>query len=61
MSHDLLKMVSDENAMAQMPLVTLVDYTKNIQAFGKGIAEFAGLQVISYLNQYKLRVYNNSF
>jgi len=51
-------MVSDENAMAQMPLVTLVDYTKNIQAFGKGIAEFAGLQVISI--QYKLRVCNNS-
>lgn len=32
--------------MLQMPLVTLVEHSKNVKAFGKGIAEFAGLKVL---------------
>nr|SVE75838.1 EOG090X08JG [Daphnia hispanica] len=48
LSYDLLQMVSTENHVLQMPLVTLVDHTKNVKAFGKGIAEFAGLK--EYLN-----------
>ncbi|XP_046443212.1 queuine tRNA-ribosyltransferase accessory subunit 2-like [Daphnia pulex] len=48
LSYDLLQMVSTGHHMLQMPLVTLVDHTKNVKAFGKGIAEFAGLK--EYLN-----------
>nr|SVE82567.1 EOG090X08JG [Daphnia magna] len=48
LSYDLMQMVSTENHILQMPLVTLVDHTKNVKAFGKGIAEFAGLK--EYLN-----------
>nr|SVE74265.1 EOG090X08JG [Daphnia barbata] len=48
LSYDLLQMVSTENHILQMPLVTLVDHTRNVKAFGKGIAEFAGLK--EYLN-----------
>ena len=39
-------MVSTGHHMLQMPLVTLVDHTQNVKAFGKGIAEFAGLKVV---------------
>nr|CAH0106682.1 unnamed protein product [Daphnia galeata] len=49
LSYDLLQMVSSgHHHLLQMPLVTLVDHTKNVKAFGKGIAEFAGLK--EYLN-----------
>ncbi|EFX84377.1 hypothetical protein DAPPUDRAFT_314648 [Daphnia pulex] len=46
LSYDLLQMVSTGHYMLQMPLVTLVDHTKNVKAFGKGIAEFAGLKIV---------------
>nr|CAG4641808.1 EOG090X08JG [Eurycercus lamellatus] len=48
LSYDLLQLVSNERQMMQMPLVNLVEHTKNVKAFGKGIAEFTGLQ--EYLN-----------
>nr|SVE73639.1 EOG090X08JG [Daphnia atkinsoni] len=48
LSHDLLQMVSTGNHILQMPLVTLVDHTKNVKAFGKGIADFSGSK--EYLN-----------
>ncbi len=32
-----------------MPLVTLVEHAKNVKAFGKGIADFAGLKVDAHL------------
>lgn len=39
---------SGHHHLLQMPLVTLVDHTKNVKAFGKGIAEFAGLKVVEH-------------
>jgi len=42
-------MVSTGHHVLQMPLVTLVDHTKNVKAFGKGIAEFAGLKVADHI------------
>nr|CAG4651094.1 EOG090X08JG [Simocephalus serrulatus]SVE94321.1 EOG090X08JG [Simocephalus serrulatus] len=44
LSYDLLQMVTNEHHMLQMPLVTLVEHAKNVKAFGKGIADFAGLK-----------------
>nr|CAG4636286.1 EOG090X08JG [Eubosmina coregoni]SVE69881.1 EOG090X08JG [Eubosmina coregoni] len=49
LSYDLLQMVTNnEQHILQMPVVSLIDCTQNVKAFGKGIAEFAGLQ--EYLN-----------
>nr|CAG4649450.1 EOG090X08JG [Scapholeberis mucronata]SVE93700.1 EOG090X08JG [Scapholeberis mucronata] len=48
LSYDLLQMVTNEHHLLQMPLVSLIEHSKNIKAFGKGIAEFAGLK--EYLN-----------
>jgi queuine tRNA-ribosyltransferase subunit QTRTD1 len=39
-------MVSTGHHMLQMTLVTLVDHTKNVKTFGKGIAEFASLKIV---------------
>lgn len=40
-------MITTDHHLLQMPLVTLVEHAKNVKAFGKGIAEFAGLKVAS--------------
>ena len=36
---------NNEQHILQMPLVNLIDSTQHVKAFGRGIAEFAGLQV----------------
>ena len=38
-------MVTSEPQMLQMPLVTLVDTVEAVRAYGKGIADFAGMKV----------------
>nr|CAG4643306.1 EOG090X08JG [Ilyocryptus agilis] len=51
LSYELLQMVTNEPQMMQMPLVTLVEHTKNIAAFGKGLASFVGLpEYLSYVS-----------
>lgn len=41
---------NNEQHILQMPVVSLIDCTQNVKAFGKGIAEFAGLQVYTIKN-----------
>lgn len=58
LSYDLLQMVTNEHQVLQMPLVTLVEHAKNVKAFGKGIADFAGLKVDAHLLRYMMKFKN---
>jgi len=51
---------NNEQHILQMPLVNLIDSTQHVKAFGRGIAEFAGLQVgwsLPDVNSYNMLFY----